>query len=102
ARQGITSARVPIEQGGSGLPTLSLGLMLEQLPSTMAWAVGAQEITISRIQMGATPELKERFLPDLIAGRKIVCTGTTEPDTGSDPRGIRTRAVDDGDAYILN
>src|SRR3546814_3962949 len=45
---------------------------------------------------------RRRFLPDLIAGRKIACTGSTEPDTGSDPRGVKTRVSRDGDELVLN
>ena len=47
-------------------------------------------------------EQRQRFLPDLIAGRKIGCTGSTEPDTGSDPRGVKTRLTQQGDSLLLN
>jgi alkylation response protein AidB-like acyl-CoA dehydrogenase len=102
ARQGLTGARIPESDGGSGVSALTFGLVLEQMPPTAVWALGGQEVTISRLAMGGTAEQKARFLPDLLAGRRITCTGTTEPDAGSDPRGIRTSAIDDGDAYILN
>ncbi len=102
ARQGLTGARCPESDGGSGLSALTFGLMLEQMPPTAVWALGGQEVTISRIAMGGSPEQKERFLPALLAGKRITCTGTTEPDAGSDPRSIRTTAIDDGDAYIVN
>ncbi len=102
AKQGLTTARLPTEAGGSALPALTFGLILEQLPPTAQWALGAQEVTIARIYQGSTPEQRERILPDLISGKKITCTGTTEPDAGSDPRSIRTTAVEDGDHYIVN
>lgn len=102
ARQGLTGARTAEADGGSGLSALTFGLMLEHLPPTAVWALGGQEVTICRLAMGGTPEQKERFLPALLAGKRITCTGTTEPDAGSDPRGIRTTAVDDGDAYVVN
>jgi glutaryl-CoA dehydrogenase len=47
-------------------------------------------------------ELKERWLPDMAAGRKIGCFGLTEPDFGSDPAGMRTRATRSGDDWIIN
>jgi acyl-CoA dehydrogenase len=47
-------------------------------------------------------ELKSRFMPDVIAGKKIVAVGVTEPGAGSDVKGIRTTARRDGDSYILN
>jgi glutaryl-CoA dehydrogenase len=47
-------------------------------------------------------ELKERWLPDMAAGRKIGCFGLTEPDFGSDPAGMRTRATRSGADWIIN
>ena len=46
--------------------------------------------------------LKDRFMPDVVAGRKIVAVGVTEPGAGSDVKGIRTTARRDGDSYVLN
>ncbi|MEK7861737.1 MAG: acyl-CoA dehydrogenase family protein, partial [Chloroflexota bacterium] len=91
ARQGLTGARVPEAAGGAGLSTLTYGLMIEQLPPVVTLAVLAQEVTATRIHFDSTPEQRARLLPDLIAARKITCTGTTEPDVGSDPRGVKTR-----------
>lgn len=102
ARQGLTSARVPEEAGGAGLSTLTYGLMIEQLPPVVTLAVLAQEVTATRIHFDSTPEQRARLLPDLIAVRKITCTGTTEPDVGSDPRGVKTRVAEDGDELVLN
>ena len=47
-------------------------------------------------------EQKQQWLPEMAAGRKIGCFGLTEPDFGSDPAGMRTRAVRSGDDWILN
>ncbi|MDE0959065.1 MAG: acyl-CoA dehydrogenase family protein, partial [Planctomycetota bacterium] len=47
-------------------------------------------------------EQKDKFLPQLASGKMIGCFGLTEPDHGSDPSGMITRAVEDGDEYILN
>lgn len=49
-----------------------------------------------------TDEQKERWLPDLAAGKKIGCFGLTEADHGSDPGGMETTAVRDGDHWIIN
>lgn len=96
AAQGLTSARVPESAGGAGLPTLTLGIMVEQLPPVVSFMVMAQEVTATRIHYESTPEQRERFLPDIISGKRITCTGTTEPDVGSDPRGVKTRVTEDG------
>ena len=47
-------------------------------------------------------EQKEKWLPGLAAGKKIGCFGLTEPDSGSDPGSMKTRAVADGDEWIIN
>jgi alkylation response protein AidB-like acyl-CoA dehydrogenase len=57
---------------------------------------------VTRIHLEGSAAQKERLLPDLIAGRKVGCTGSTEPDTGSDPRGIRTRLTSEGGRLKLH
>ncbi len=102
AGQGLTAPRVPEADGGSGLSALTLGLMYEQLPPAIGFGVLSHEVTIARIHYDCTPEQRERFLPDLVAARKLACTATTEPSGGSDTRAIATRARLDGDHYVLN
>ncbi len=102
ASQGLTAPRLPESAGGPGMSMLGYGLMFEQLPPVVAISVLAQECTIARIFAESTPAQKERFLPELIAGKKLCCTGTTEPDIGSDPRGVKTRVVVEGDDLVIN
>jgi alkylation response protein AidB-like acyl-CoA dehydrogenase len=102
ANLGLTSARVPLEGDGAGLSMLDYGLMGEQIPPTVALMLQPHEATTTRIYLGGTPEQRERFVPDLIAGRRIACTGSTEPDVGSDPRGVKTRVRTDGDDLVIN
>ncbi len=102
ARQGLTSARVPESAGGAALPTLTYGLMFEQIPPVVGFAIVGQEATATRIALESTPEQRERLLPDLIAARKITCTGSTEPDAGSDPKGIKTQVTEAGDHLVIN
>ena len=76
-----------LERGDSGLRSFcSVQGALAMYP---IWAFGSEE-------------QKERFLPEMAAGRKIGCFGLTEPDHGSDPGGMKTRARKDGDHWILN
>ncbi|MEI6117512.1 MAG: acyl-CoA dehydrogenase family protein, partial [Burkholderiales bacterium] len=88
---GIIAARVPENGGGAGMKLLDYGLMTEQLPLAVANVLQPQETTITRLYHGTTGEQRERILPALMAGEKITCTATTEPDVGSDPRGVKTR-----------
>jgi alkylation response protein AidB-like acyl-CoA dehydrogenase len=50
----------------------------------------------------ASPAQKQRFLPDLLAGRKLISLGMTEPDAGSAVTDLRTSATQDGDGYVIN
>lgn len=98
---GLTCARIPEEGGGAGLSMVDLGLITEQVPPTVGLIVQPHEATTTRIYFGCSPEQKEKYLDDLIAGRKIACTASTEPDVGSDPRGIKTRLAEADGALVL-
>lgn len=99
---GLTAARIPESAGGSGMTCLDYGLMCEQLPSAALFVIMPQETTATRVFYGSSDEQKERFLSDFITGKRITCTAATEPDVGSDPRGIKTRAREDGDNILIN
>lgn len=101
AQLGLTAARLPASAGGPGIKALDYGIMLEQIPVPVAVSLIAQEVTAARLYTECSEAQRQRFLPDLIAGRKIACTGSTEPGTGSDPRGIETRLTGSGDQLRL-
>ncbi|GAD24623.1 acyl-CoA dehydrogenase family protein [Acidovorax sp. MR-S7] len=92
---GLTSARIPEDEGGAGLKMLDYGLIVEQLPPSIMLMVQPHEATTTRIHFGGTTEQKNRFVNRLISGDLIGATGSTEPDHGSDPRGIKTTATPD-------
>lgn len=98
---GLTAARIPEEGGGAGMKMLDYGLMVEQLPPSIMLMVQPHESTSTRIYFGGSAEQRERYLPDLIAGRKLAATGSTEPDHGSDPRGIKTTAMPDVNGDVV-
>jgi alkylation response protein AidB-like acyl-CoA dehydrogenase len=102
AEQGLMAPRLPESAGGSGMRMLAYGLIFEQLPPVIAISLLSHECTIARMYAESTAAQRERFLPALLAGTQICCTGTTEPDVGSDPRGVKTRVVADGDTLVIN
>lgn len=102
AEQGILTPRLPEEGGGTGLSLLDCGLAFEQIPPSISMSMLSQDSFVARIYAECSAEQRQRFLPDVVAGKKLACTGSTEPDTGSDPRGIKTRLRRDGDTAILN
>jgi alkylation response protein AidB-like acyl-CoA dehydrogenase len=101
AELGLTSARIPEEGGGAGLRMLDYGLMAEHMPANVALILQPHEATTARVYFGCTEEQKERYLEGLMTGRLIGCTASTEPDVGSDPRGIKTTVTEDGDELVI-
>jgi alkylation response protein AidB-like acyl-CoA dehydrogenase len=99
---GLTSARIPESGGGMGMKMLDYGLLVEQFPPTVGLIMQPHEATTTRIYFGGSDEQRERFVPGLIAGQRIGATGSTEPDVGSDPRGVKTTATPEGDRVVLN
>ena len=101
AKQRLTAPRLPAEAGGAGITMLDYGILFEQLPPVIGMNLMSHEGCVTRLHLECTDAQKRRLLPDLLAGRKVGCTGSTEPDTGSDPRGIKTRLVSESGALRL-
>ncbi|PLC53283.1 hypothetical protein CR155_13450 [Pollutimonas nitritireducens] len=104
AEFGLTGARVPEELGGSGLSMLDYGLVFEQLPPVIALALIAHDGTTSRLCASGVAQDSPQLIEDLLTGKKIACTASTEPTTGSDPRSVklRIRESDDGKTAFLS
>jgi glutaryl-CoA dehydrogenase len=92
--------------GCAGTNALSYGLAcleLEAVDSGLRSFVSVQgSLSMFSIWKFGSPEQKNEWLPRLAAGEAIGCFGLTEPDFGSNPAGMRTRAVRDGSDWILN
>jgi alkylation response protein AidB-like acyl-CoA dehydrogenase len=91
-------------QGGDYFSGLVLGEELGHSNSgglVMGVAVHTDMANPPILQFG-TEEQKQRYLVPAIQGQKIACLGITEPDAGSDVAGIKTRAVRDGDGWVIN
>ena len=103
---GLLGMLLPQEYGGSDAGELALALAIEEIAKACA---STADIVDSAAVIGTVPifhygteEQKQRFLPSLATGEKISSYAVTEPDAGSDIGAIRTKAVKDGDTYILN
>ena len=99
---GIHGSRVPVEYGGSGLGAVGLGIAAEIIPYEAFELLMCMEVVALRMCMGGSEEMKRKYVAKIMSGEKFAASGTSEPDVGSDPRGVRTRAVLKGDRYILN
>ena len=92
--------------GGAGLGYVAYGLAareIERVDSGYRSAMSVQNsLVIHPIAAYGTDEQREKYLPGLVSGEMIGCFGLTEPDFGSDPGGMVTRAVKTSDGYRLN
>ncbi len=105
ATQDILGLPYPTEYGGLGGDLLTCCLAIEALSAACATTgliVAVHELASLPIVMAGTAEQKARWLPDLAAGRTLIAFALTEAGAGSDAGSIATRAVRDGDDYVLN
>jgi alkylation response protein AidB-like acyl-CoA dehydrogenase len=104
-REGWLGALIPTEYGGSGLPLRAAAVILETIHASgcNAGACHAQMYVMGTLLRHGSKEQKERYLPAIAAGDlRLQAFGVTEPATGSDTTQIKTRAVRDGDHFIIN
>jgi long-chain-acyl-CoA dehydrogenase len=106
-RQDFMGLAMPAEYGGSGLADFRFNQVLGEelaaasLAVNSALCLGVDVIAPYLLELTDDAQ-KERYLPDFCAGKLICSIGMTEPQAGSDLAGLRTRAVPDGDGWILN
>lgn len=99
---GLYAANMPAEVGGAGLDTLTWLLYEKELGRAnyaLHWTCVARP---SNILLAGTDEQKERYLYPCIRGEKWDCLAMTEPGAGSDVRGMKATAVQDGSDWVLN
>ena len=98
---------LPFEEryGGIGGELLSLCLAIEQISrvcATSGLILAVQELGALPIILAGSDEQRERWLPGLAAGRQLIAFALTEAEAGSDVASTRTRAVRDGDSYVID
>ncbi len=97
---------VPEAYGGVGVDDFRFPVILiEELANGLASGPGFyihSEMVVPYIQDHASEEQKQRWLPGCVDGSLITAVAMTEPGTGSDLAGIKTKAVRDGESYVLN
>jgi len=108
AEFGLMGLALPAEVGGSGLDALTTARVLEAMGQGTAdlgllFSAGAHLFACARplLEHGSA-ELRQRWLPALASGAAIGANAMTEPGAGSDTQRLATRAVRDGDAYVLD
>jgi len=106
AELGLLGATIPEEYGGAGASYVGYGLIareVERVDSGYRSAMSVQSsLVMYPIYAYGSEEQRRRYLPKLVSAEWIGCFGLTEPDHGSDPGGMKTRAVARDGGYVLN
>ncbi|MBM3707769.1 MAG: acyl-CoA dehydrogenase, partial [Actinobacteria bacterium] len=105
ARSDLFRLFVPEEYGGMGTGIFEVCLATEELSRgdlSVATTYAASGLGFIPILVMGNEEQKKKYLPQLASGEKLAAFGLTEPEAGSDASSVRTRAVKEGDRYILN
>lgn len=105
ARQGLLGIAMAPKDGGQGGSLMDAVIAIEQVAAACPRSADVVQAgnfgPIRTFAEYATPEQKQRFLPDLLAGRKVISLGMSEPDAGSAVTELRTTARKDGGDYLL-
>jgi len=103
---GFFGLTIPEEYGGLGGDYLTYCIGMEELGRADSAVRGIVSVSMGLvgkvILSHGTEEQKRRWLPGIATGEVLACFGLTEPDTGSDAGNLKTRAVRQGDEYVLN
>ncbi len=104
---GFLGIRYPAEYGGSDMDMLATVVLAEELGRSTFSGVAITvlvhtDMASVHLYNAGSQALKDHFMPDVVAGKRIVAVGVTEPGAGSDVKGIRTTARREGDGYVLN
>jgi alkylation response protein AidB-like acyl-CoA dehydrogenase len=104
---GFLGLSMPEEYGGQGGDYYANLVLAEEIVNAksggLAMGIAVHtDMAMPPIHLFGTEEQKQEWLVPAIKGEKILCLGITEPDAGSDVAGIKTRAVRDGDDYVIN
>ena len=106
AKSGFLGIPIPKEYGGQGCDPLTYIMCVEELSKvcgTTGVIVSAHtSLCMDPILTFGTEEQKKKYLPDLASGKKLGAFGLTEPGAGTDAQGQQTKAVLDGDEWVLN
>jgi len=103
---GLLGIPYPEEEGGAGMDYLSYAIAVEELArvcgSTALGMAAHTTLGCGPLHHFGTEEQKKKYLPKLTTGKMLGAYGLTEPNSGSDAGGMQTRAVRNGDGWVLN
>lgn len=103
---GFMGVKIPVQYGGQGGDSLSYALLVEEFarvsPVLSIYANTSNSLGGGPLMLAGSEEQKQKYLPPVARGEKIIAFGLTEPGAGSDAGGTTTTAIPDGDDFIIN
>jgi alkylation response protein AidB-like acyl-CoA dehydrogenase len=103
---GYAALHWPVEWGGSGAGVIEQSIYQDEVLRLGLPLYGCNQLALDRIgptiALMGTEEQRKRFLPKMLTGEEIWCQGYSEPNAGSDLAGLQTRAVLEGDNFVVN
>ena len=107
ARDGWLGIAIPEEYGGAGLGIVDAAIMMQAIAesgggNSAASAIHMNIFGLNPVVKFGTEDQKKKYLPPLVAGEQRACFGVTEPTTGLDTTKLKTRAVRQGDRYVVH
>ena len=105
AQMGLFGITVPEKYGGLGVDVLTFSMVFEELAKgwmSLTGPIGSHSMLTFALAKFGSEDQKQRWLPDLASGAKRGGLALTEPGGGTDVAGMQTRAVRDGEEYVIN
>lgn len=104
-KQGLIALPYPEEYGGGGGSVLDTCIVAEEMAkvdATSSMVVTTHELGATPIMIAGNEQQKQKYLSMVAKSEAYICFGLTEPDAGSDVAAIKTKAIDQGDYYLVN
>ena len=98
---GLLGLRLPKQYGGQEADAVTMGVLVEEI-ARAGWQIPLSDIMGEILALHGPEHLKREWLPAMVKGEKILGIANTEPSTGSDAAAITTRAIRNGNNYVLN
>jgi len=101
----LQAVHIPEEYGGAGADALATVIVIEEVARVCASSSlipAVNKLGTMPVLLAGSPDLKQRYLPPVARGEAMFSYALSEPEAGSDAAAMRTRAVSDGDSFVLN
>jgi len=101
----LQAVHIPEAYGGAGADAIATAIVIEEVARACAASSlipAVNKLGTMPLMLAASEDLKQRYLPPVARGEAMFCYALSEPEAGSDAAAMKTRAVRDGDSYVLN